>query len=321
MGVFNSIVVTERHQRPSMNGVTILKANFLRDGQYLDLTTAQVSSVMLFDARANTSPSSVLEASTGLVPDSQASAALWRWDLSGGNAGVAGTAFATEDGFARSDNISASSIFRTGEGRFAVVLNGADDVSSYVRDGREITSTSALSAVPAGKYIDVWTVKLDAAADWITLINETQFYQNNAVIITTPLLFNTRNQLTNKKVKIGSIEKLKVTTEVTVENKDIDDSVKNTIKEGLVTSASLEILKHNVDNNLPAWVTVSGYTDTEASVDVTADNTFLFTFDTNVLNDGSISNLGNGTGTYSVKAKYKVLDETIITPEMYFTVY
>ena len=319
MGVFNSIVVTERHQRPSFNGVTILRANILRDGQYLDLTTDQVSSVMLFDARANTSPSSLLEASTGLVPDSQASAAIWRWALSG--EGTATSGFATEAGFARSDDISASSIFRTGEGRFAVVLNGADDVSSTLRDGTIIGSTSSLSAVPAGKYIEVWTVKLDAAADWITLINDTQFYQNNAVLITTPLIFNARNQLTNKKIKIGSTEKLKVTTEVTVENKDIDDSVKNTIKEGLVTSASLEILKHNVDNNLPAWVTVSGYTDTEASVDVTSDNTFLWTFDTNVLNDGSISNLGNGTGTYSVKAKYNILDETIITPEMYFTVF
>jgi hypothetical protein len=274
---------------------------------------------MLFRATANTSPSSVLEASTGLVPDSQASAAVWRWALS--DSGEATSGFGLEAGFARSDDISASSIFRTGDGRFAVVLNGTDDVSSTLRDGTIIGSLSSLSSVPVGKYIDVWTVKLEAAGDWVTLINDTVFYQNNAVLITSPLLFNTRNQLTNKKIKIGSNQKLKVTTEVTIENKDIEESIKNTIQGGLVTSASFEIVKHNQDNNLPNWVTVSGYSDTSSVVEVTSDNTFIMALDTAVLTDGSVSNLGNGTGTYSVKAKYNVLDETIITPEMYFTVY
>jgi len=315
MGNFNSIIVTERHQRPSMNGVTILRANFLRDGAYLDLTTAQVSSVMLFHASSNTSPSSVLEASTGLVPDSQASAAVWRWTLSGG------TAFGGEAGFARNDDISASSIFREGEGRFAVVLNGADSVSSVLRDGTKILSDTKLSGSPAAKYIDVWTVKLDSAADWTTIINSTQFFQNNAVLLTTPLLFNTRNRLTNKRIKVGSTEKLKVTTEVTIENKDIDESVKNLLRGGLITSASFEIKKHNVDQNLPAWVTVSSFPDTSASIEVTSDQTFVFPFDTSILTGGAISNLGNGTGTYSVAAKYTVLDEEIITPLMYFTVY
>ena len=67
-------------------------------------------------------------------------------------------------------------------------------------------------------------------------------------------------------------------------------------------------------------MTVSGHADTSASVEITQDNTFLFLFNTDVLTSGSISNLGSGTGTYSVQVKYNVLEETIISPMMYFTV-
>ena len=55
-------------------------------------------------------------------------------------------------------------------------------------------------------------------------------------------------------------------------------------------------------------------------MEVTGDNTILFSFDTAVLTNGSITNLGAGTGTYSVEAKYTLLNETIISPMMYFTV-
>lgn len=314
MGSFNGIVVTERHQRPSMNGLTALRAIVLRDGQFLDLPADQVSSVMLFDARANTSPSSILEASTGLVTDAAASSAVWRWTNDGG-------AFPAAASFARSDDQSASGIFRTGTGQFAVFLNGLDDVSSVDSEGSVIGSVAQLSGSPAGKFIDVWTVKMEAGADWVTVINETDFFQGNSVVLTTPLIFNSRTQLTNKKVKIGSKEKLKVTTEVTIENKDIDESIKRTLCDGLITSASMEIKKHNVDTSLPSWVTVSGHADTEGLVDVTSDSTFLFLFDTDVLTSGSIANLGAGRGTYSVQVKYGILDEEILSPEMFFVIH
>jgi len=83
----------------------------------------------------------------------------------------------------------------------------------------------------------------------------------------------------------------------------------------------MEIMKHNdADQTLPSWVTVSGYGDTSSLVETTSDNTFLLKFNTNNLTNGSVTNLGNGTGTYSVKLKYTILDETLISPLMYFTV-
>jgi hypothetical protein len=314
MGVFNNIVVSERHQRPSFNGITILRADFVRDGQYVNLPIDQVSSINFFKKTANLSPSTVLDPSTGLITDAAASAAIWRWAPS------AGDSYLTESDFSQTTDRSASGVFEIGTGRLAVFLNGANDVSSQLRDGTVIGSLKQLSGEPATDYIDVWTVKTVAGGEWQTFINETQFFQGNSVLITQPLLVNPRNSLWNKNVYLGEKVKLKVGTEVTIENKDIDNATKNVLRAGLITSGSMEIKKHNEDANLPAWVTVSGYTDTSNLVDVTSDNTFVFDFDTAVLTNGSISDLGNGTGAYSVRVKYNILDETYISPMMYFTV-
>jgi hypothetical protein len=320
MGVFNNSIVSERNQRPSFNGRTILRAYFMRDGEYVPIGDSQVSSVMLFKKEANTSPSSILEASSGLVKESSASAAIWRWSTSGSVVGGSTGTLLTEDQYTENETSSCSSVYSVGSGRLAVVLNGVDNVSALLEDGTSVSSSNQLSGEPAARYIDVWTVKLCDACDWQTFINETEFFQNNAVILTEPLLLRTKERLYNKKLELGSNQKIKIGTEIIIENKNIDDSIKNVLKDGLITSGSIEILKHNTDNNLPSWVTVSGHADTSASVEITQDNTFLFLFNTDVLTSGSISNLGSGTGTYSVQVKYNVLEETIISPMMYFTV-
>tara|TARA_R110001583_G_scaffold37218_1_gene121634 strand:+ start:1835 stop:2800 length:966 start_codon:yes stop_codon:yes gene_type:complete len=320
MGSFNNIVVSERNQRPSFNGRTILRAYFMRDGEYVSVGDAQVSSVMLFNKELNTSPSSILDASTGLVTSGAAASAVWRWSTSGAAPGGGTGVLLSESQFTPTESSSCSSVYSVGTGRLAVVLNGINVVSSLLEDGTAVSSSQQLSGEPAAPYIDVWTVKLCANCDWTTFINDTQFFQNNAVILTEPLLLTTKNRLYNKKLELGANQKLKIGTEVIIENKNIDDSVKNVLRDGLITSGSIEILKHNTDNNLPSWVTVSGHADTSASVEITQDNTFLFLFNTDVLTSGSISNLGSGTGTYSVQVKYNVLEETIKSPLMYFTV-
>jgi hypothetical protein len=318
MGTFNNNIVSERNQRPSFNGRTILRAYFMRDGEYVSIGDTQVSSVMLFKKEANTSPSSILASSTGLVSDSAAADAVWRWSTSGATPGGGTGALLSESQYTPSQTSSCSGIYSVGTGRLAVVLNGIDNVVTRLEDNTEVSSSTQLSGEPAARYIDVWTVKLCDACDWQTFINDTEFFQNNAVILTEPLLLRTKERLYNKKLELGSNQKIKIGTEIIIENKNIDDSIKNVLKDGLITSGSIEILKHNTDNNLPSWVTVSGHADT--SVEVTQDNTFLFLFNTDVLTSGSISNLGSGTGTYSVQVKYNVLDETILSPLMYFTV-
>tara|TARA_R100001594_G_scaffold33506_1_gene62149 strand:- start:242 stop:1207 length:966 start_codon:yes stop_codon:yes gene_type:complete len=320
MGVFNNNIVSERNQRPSFNGRTILRAYFMRDGEYVSISDSQVSSVMLFKKEANTSPSTILESPGGLVSDSAASEAIWRWSTSGSVADGSTGILLNESQYSETEALSCSSIFSVDTGRLAVVLNGVDNVSAMLEDGTIVTSNNQLSGQPAARYIDVWTIKLCDACDWQTFINDTQFFQSNAVLLTEPLLLSTKQKLYNKKIELGSNQKLKIGTEVIIENKNIDNSIKNVLKNGLITSGSIEILKHNNDSNLPSWVTVSGHADTASLVEITQDNTFLFPFDTSVLTSGSITNLGSGTGTYSVQVKYNVLDETIISPMYYFTV-
>jgi len=326
MGSFNNIIVSERSQRPSFNGKTILRAYFMRDGEYVTLDNSSVSSVMLFKQEANTSPSSILDSSTGLVTDAAAAKAIWRWTLSGWefheNAPLVYPfpEFLLESSYTGTIGPDTSGIFKVNEGRLAVILDGTIDGSCLRRDMSLVGAASALSGEPAAPYIDVWTVKLCAGCKWTTFINYTEFFQNNAVILSEPLLCSTRETLYNKRIELGSIEKIKVGTEITIENKSISDSIKNVLRDGLITSGSMQIMKHNdADHTLPAWVTVRSFSDINP-VDITADTTFVYSFDTNILTVGDIPGLGNATGTYSVQVQYSILDEIRLSPLMYFTV-
>jgi len=288
----------------------------MRDGGYVDLDNYSVSSVMLFKKQANTSPSSILESSTGLVTDTAAATAIWRWTLSGWENYRASITnpypiFLTEDDYETTIGPSTSGIFEVAPGRLAVVLDGTLNGSSMLRDGTTVGAAANLSGEPAAQYIDVWTVKLCAGCKWQTFINDTQFFQNNAVLLTEPLLLTTKERLYNKRIEKGSIEKIKIGTEITIENKNISESIKNVLREGLITSGAMEIIYHNDgDIHSQAWVSVKSFTETTGLVEITEDNTFVYTFDTT----------DSTPGTYTVQLKYNILEETILSPLMYFKV-
>ena len=318
MGLFDNTLVTERHQRPSFNGRNILRANFMRDGGYVSLDNSSVSSVMLFKKQANTSPSSILETSSGLVKDSAASGAIWRWTLSGWENYRASNTnpfpdFLTESEYTTTIGPSTSGIFEVAPGRLAVILDGTLNGSSMLRDGTSIGASGNLSGEPAGQYIDVWTVKLCAGCKWQTFINDTQFFQNNSVIITEPLLVTTKERLYNKRITKGSKEKLKIGTEVTIENKNISDSIKNVLKDGLISIAAIEITYHNDgDIHSPAWDIIHDFENTVGAVEITEDNTFVYLFDTDTVEVPS--------GTYTAQLRYNILEETKYSPLMFFKV-
>lgn len=304
----NGIKVVERHNHPGVLSRNVLRLNLFNNGQYYD--PYAVSSVSLFYKKENVSPSSILDSSSQLISDSAASSVKYRWFFSGNSTG-----WEPEANFT-TGVVDASSVYRTGEGRFAVVLDGTQSVSSHDRNG-DIIANSASST---GKYIDVWTVKLTETSDWQVFINDVELFQDNILALTEPLLLRTKERLIPNIVRLGEVVDIKVPVEVTIMNRNIDQSVKNTLATGYIQDPKMLIKKHNDDSNLPAWVTVSGYDDTASLVEVTADNTLLMNFDTAVLTNGGVSNLGNGTGTYSVEVKYTLFDETLISPMMYFTV-
>lgn len=304
----NGIKVVERHNHPGVLSRNVLRLNLFNNGQYYD--PYAVSSVSLFYKKENVSPSSILDSSSQLISDSAASSVKYRWFFSGNSNG-----WEPEANFT-TGVVDASSVYRTGEGRFAVVLDGTQSVSSHDRNG-DIIANSASST---GKYIDVWTVKLTETSDWQVFINDVELFQDNILALTEPLLLRTKERLVPNIVRLGEVVDIKVPVEITIMNRNIDQSVKNTLATGYIQDPKMLIKKHNDDSNLPAWVTVSGYDDTASLVEVTADNTLLMNFDTAILTNGGVSNLGNGTGTYSVEVKYTLFDETLISPMMYFTV-
>ena len=298
----NGVTVVERHNRPGTLSRNVLRLDVLNSGAYQDFY--EVSSVSLFLKSQNISPSSVLTSSTQLISDTAASTVKFRW-----------TGVKDASSF-NTDSSSASSIYKVGTGKYAVVLDGTQTVSSTDRSGTIIENTA--SAV--GEYIDVWTVKVRESDSYQVFINQVKLFPDSFVAITEPLLLKSRTTLIPNSIRLGETVKLKIATEVTVMNKNIDQSIKNTLSEGVIQDPEIRVLKHNEDSNLPSRVEVVGYDDTYSLVEVTGDNTILFSFDTAVLTNGSITNLGAGTGTYSVEAKYTLVDETIISPMMYFTV-
>jgi len=292
----------------------------MRDGEYVPIGDTQVSSVMLFKKEANTSPSSILEASSGLVSNSAALDAVWRWSTSGsiGGRGPSGVML-SESQYTETETSSCSGIYNLGDGRLAVILNGVNNVSSLLEDGTSVSSNTQLSGEPAARYIDVWTVKLCDACDWTTFINETEFFQNNAVVLTERLLFNTKERLYTKKIQSGEKIDMVIGTEITIENKDIDDSIKNLLKGGLITTASVQIIRHNEDPSLESRAVFRSFADTTDGITmVTGDNTFVYKLDT-TSNPKGIA-WGGNVGTYSIQVKYAVLDQTILSPLMYFTI-
>lgn len=286
---FGTATVVERHQRPGTLQRVLLRNNFIVNGTYQD--PYDISSVSLFPKASNVSPSSILDTSTQLIASS--ASATYQWSVSGDASAYTGA------------STQASAFYKEDDGRWAVVLDGVNQSAGNLG---------------AKKYIEVWTAKMTAGSDWQVFINEFELFQDSVITTTENVLLRTKTRLVPNRLRLGEVVNLKVGTEVTVQNKSLSQSIRNMFNQSVISDAQFLIKKHNLDSNLPAWVTVLDYSDTSGSMSITSDNTMLYLFDTTVLTDGSITDLGAGTGTYSVEAKYTILGETIISPMMHFTV-
>lgn len=298
----NGVQVVERFNIPGTLNRVVLRAEFLNNGDYVD--PYSVSSVSIFTRAQNTSPSTVLASATQTISDTAASAVKFRMT------GVKDLTALTTDASC------ASSIYKIDTGRYAVILDGTQEVSSLDRSGTTIINTASA----AGDYLDIWTVKFAESADYTTVINNFKLYVDNFITLTEPALLRSSTRLIPNIVRLDEIVDLKVGTEITVLNKDISQNIKNLLTQSTIKDAQFLIRKHNEDHNLPSRVTVKSYSDTSADIRVTSDNTMVYSFNTASLTDNSITDLGAGTGSYSLQVKYTLLDETIVSPMMYFTV-
>ena len=309
----NGIAVVDRHNRPTVIQKVALRAFFINDGEYFD--PVDISGVTVFQKASNFSPSTVLD---GNVISSSIPASIIKMQFGGVQDA---TAYNPEDA------TTLSGIYKVRTGEYVCVLDGTQNQQGrYDFHGSSVNPLDALiitnTASLVDDYIDCWTVRVSTESDLQTLINDFHLYDDTFFTVTQPLLLATRNKLINKHMTLSSIENLKVTTEITIQNKDIDRSVKNLFKDSAITSAMMQIEKVNEDSTtLPATVVVSGFSDTSSIMDITSDNTMSVRFDTTKLaTHPRVADFGGLTGTYRATVRYTLLNETIVSPPYYFTV-
>ena len=314
--LLNNYSIVDRHNRPAVGQRVGLRAFFINDGQFQD--PYALSAVTLFEKAENLSPSTLLNDDGLLKVTLTADQILMNFGISS----LVGQPGPALDASNYVPGTQASGIYRISTGQYIVVLDGTVNLSgAYNLNGSGLVVANACSA--AADYLDVWTVKLLQNSDWKTIINPFTLYDGTYFVVTQPILFTVTNRLTNKYIRLGEKVDLKITTETHIDNKDIPENILNIWKDSAITSASVEIKKLNEEPTLGARVTVSSFSDTVGYVDVTSDDTMIFSWDTSRLYTHPqtlAGNMGSLVGEYSVQAKFTLLNETKYTPLFILTI-
>lgn len=305
----NGTNVNDRHNRPSVDDRTALRVFFMNDGSFID--PVEIVDVAIFSRSAAQSPSSLLN-SNGLLDDANVSALAKAHFESSASQGY--TDIST---YTAGNQLSASGVFRIRQGEYVVVLDGISDVSSYASRWNTVVKNTASAT---GEYLDVWTIKYPTASDTKVVMNAFQLYDDTFYTTTEPLMIKANNYLVTKKIPLGSKQDVKITSEFTVENRNISQTTRNLFKSAIAINPKIKIEKLNDDPNIPARVTVYDYADTSGSIRVSSENTFIYTWDTELLKSHAqlvAGNLGNMRGVYAVSLQYDLLSERIQAPQMY----
>tara|TARA_R110002074_G_scaffold275081_1_gene446634 strand:+ start:168 stop:1100 length:933 start_codon:yes stop_codon:yes gene_type:complete len=306
----NNTQVVDRANRPNVSQRIGLRTFFINDGAYVD--PYEISSVQLFKRSATLSPNSVLgdENLVSSVPK-----------MEFGASGETITSHANFNPTNYVPGVMASGIYRLGQGDYVVVLDQTLALSGWNYTNSIQVAASSLSAVD--DYVDLWTVKLNSASKYQVITNRFSLHEDTFFAFTEPLLITTSHRLMNKHVRLGEVVDLKLATETTLQNQNIDHSVQNIFKDSIITNATMEVRKVEQDINLDGPFTVVSFADSVGNVDITGDNTMILSWDTTTIkNLSSFTNgtFGSLTGTYSVQVKYTLLNQTIISPLFYLTV-
>lgn len=305
----NNTAVTTRRARPGVLEKVALEVFFIQNGTLTD--PYSISGVGVFALSSNGSPSSVLGTDSLIASD--VTPLMW---FANSALETSNVAFSVSN---YTPGVTASGIFKLATGRYAVVLDGTVALSSTFNG---TTIANAVSAI--GDYIDVWQVKFVQAGGWNVVCNQFYLFNDNFFTITEPLLLTARSTLNPKEIRIGSKMDLKVAIDITIGNRNLEPSLKNVFREAVVESPQFKIIKFNDGiSQLPAHVTVSGYSDTSGLIDITSDNTMLLNFDTSQLFTHAellAGNFGSVTGSYGLQAKFSILNQTFVSPILRFEI-
>lgn len=314
MIALNGIEFAERHEKPAVGSKVGLRAFFYNDGQAVD--PVDVSSVSIFKYESYAS-SALFMASSNILKAQP----LMQFAPSGSEGPADASNYSAEWGNPDDPQTGAefgyaSGIFKLATGDFIAPL-ALDTKLSGVWEEDQLGASANVST--ATTYIDVWTVKLLAGSQYQSFIHRWSLYEDSFFSITQPLLVKTSAKLSNKHIRYGEVVDLKIPVEVTIENKNIDESIINVLKSSLITNPKLKIVKVNDNPTLDGPFVVLNFSDTQ-TVNVTSDGTILYTWDTTGLDTVAGPNFGEAKGTYAIQVQYSVNTETIISPRFYVTV-
>lgn len=311
----NNISYSDRHNRPVVLSRVGLQAYFISDGEYID--PYEISAVTIFNRSDNLYPASILN-SDQLIDTSAVSGSILM-NFANSSSDPLNSVFSPENYLGNA--LTSSGIYRISTGKYIVMLDGTIPLSGVIKVGSEsIKIPNRVSAT--GDYLDVWTVTWVDGSLPQTVVNEFSLRKGGFTVLTQPLLIKAKSRLMNSKVTLGSKVDLKIATDIHVENRDVDTSIKNLLRENVITSASIEIVKINDAANVPAQITVSSFLDTEPSIDMTSDNVIVFSWDTSKLSTHPQLIAGNFSsirGVYSIKVKFTMFNEVITSDPMYLT--
>lgn len=325
----NGVPLVDRFNRPSVEGKVAIRTMFINDGEFYD--PYDVSACTIFAKLSNATPSSIVDVDDGLIKSDATSVVLMNFNISGNPVGAdghdgTGTKVTSQRMTTPAQQTAnplwnppyvpgdrASGIFRVGVGDYVAVLDGSIDLSGtydirYPYQGG-IEVANAASAVQ--DYIDVWTVKMAQGSEYQLFINNFSLYNDTFTTITEPLLITTRNKLLNKNLRYGEHLDMKITTDITVQNNTLPEETKNILRDYQITNPQIKIERVNEDSiNQPARTEITSYVD----ANLTTENTILYSFNTNNLDDVVPA------GTYIITAKYSYLTQDFVSPPFYFTI-
>tara|TARA_R110002051_G_scaffold167858_2_gene238552 strand:- start:28031 stop:29047 length:1017 start_codon:yes stop_codon:yes gene_type:complete len=334
----NDTNLTDRHNRPSVTEKVALRTFFLNGGTYVD--PYDISGVTIFNKADNLTPASLIDGTTGLLKgDISADKIRMAYGVSGDplatdpkphDGSETGTGAPRVTSNYLDSNVwfppyipspEASGILRMGIGDYLCVLDGQVDLSGlYTYNGSSVEVRNGASSVL--DYIDVWTVKFSANSEYQCMINGFKLYNDVFQTITEPVIFTATNRLVNKHVNLGSQTDLKVTTEITVQNRTLESATKSILEQSCLRNTMFRLQKINQGTvNLPSRVTILDYADTSGYVTVTGDNTMLYALNTQAIVSAENSpSLGGVTGTYVLTCAYSILDQNYVQGPFFFEI-
>ena len=299
----NNTQVIDRYNRPQVNQKVGLRTFFINDGLYVD--PYEISSVQIFTKADTLSPKTVLGSDNlvSAVPlmafagTAQNAQGDWAHCTrpTGVTEGACASAFA-EAQYPDGGATDASGIYRLGVGDYVCILDNSLNLSGWDYDS---------------------STQVAEGSTYQVLSNEFSLYENTFFQVTEPLMMTSKAKLLNKHVRFGEVIDLKVTTENTIQNKNIPQSMQNIFKDSVISSAVVEIAKVNYEPAYrgPFVITPAG----GATMQITGDNTMLYSWDTDSTITAS-NTFGSGLGTYSVQVSYTILNQTFVSPLFYLTV-